>query len=261
MTARRRALTLVLLAGGCFLAAVGGAHLRVELDDPTLASRSVGTPEHGSLEQGHPLPPSGTGYVTYSYLGSALGRQYVHGAVRDLLVEAFAACHKARPDRRFVVGETGWPHGGRFWPHKSHENGLSVDVFMPVRDRAGQARDLPTWPWNRFGYGLELDASGSLGELHIDFDDLALWLVELGARAPAFGLRVRKIIVAPEYVPLLLASPSGHKLGALAGALQRGPGWWRHDEHVHVDLAVSAASGVSGASSAPGASSGHRGRD
>ena len=49
----------------------------------------------------------------------------------------------------------GWPKGGAFWPHRSHENGLSVDVFVPVRDAAGQAREVPTWPWNRFGYGLD----------------------------------------------------------------------------------------------------------
>jgi len=176
--------------------------------------------------------------VTYSYLGAALGRQYVHGAVRDLLVEAFAACVRGRPGRRFVVGETGWPRGGAFWPHQSHENGLSVDVFMPLRDGAGRAREIAAWPWNRFGYGLDFDHEGRLGDLRIDFDDLAALLVELGARAPAFGLRVQRIIVAPELVPLLLASPTGPKMGALGSALQRRPSWWRHDEHAHVDFAL-----------------------
>ena len=234
-TRRRLALVAILVAAG-WLAAVGGAHARVTLDTPTV-SRSTGSPAAGHLENGHPLPPSGYGFVTYSYLGSALGRQYVHGAVRDLLVEAFGACAKARPDRRFVTGETGWPRGGSFWPHHGHENGLSVDVFMPVRDEAGQARALGTWPWNRFGYGLELDAAGKIGDLHVDFDDLGMLLVELGARAPAFGLRVQQIIVAPEYVPLLLASQTGRTMGTLASTLQRKPVWWRHDEHVHVDFA------------------------
>ena len=237
---RRRLAGVVLLVAVSWLAAVAGAHARVSLDTPTV-SRSVGSPAAGHLENGHPLPPSGHGYVTYSYLGSALGRQYVHGAVRDLLVEALAACAKARPDRRFVIGETGWPRGGSFWPHQGHENGLSVDVFMPVRDEAGRAQELGAWPWNRFGYGLELDAAGKIGDLHVDFDDLGMLLVELGARAPAFGLRVQQIIVAPEYVPLLLASPSGRTLGALASTLQRQAVWWRHDEHVHVDFAVSRA--------------------
>lgn len=239
MTARRRlAVAAVLVALG-WLASVAGAHARVAWDEPTV-SRSVGTPASGRLENGHPIPPSGAGFVTYSYLGSALGRQYVHGAVRDLLVEALAACQRLRPDRRFVIGETGWPHGGRFWPHRSHENGMSVDVFLPVRDADGRAQKLGAWPWNRFGYGIDFDAQGRLGDLHVDFDDLGMLLVELGARAPAFGLRVQQILVAPEYVPLLLATPAGRTMGALAGAVQRRPVGWRHDEHVHVDFATGA---------------------
>ncbi len=234
---RRRLLGLFLGGGVAWLAAFAGAHGRVAFDG-TEVSRSVGTPAAGSLTHRHPIPPSGPGYVTYSYLGSALGRQYVHGAVRDLLVEALAASVKTRPDRRFVIGETGWPSGGSFWPHKGHENGLSVDVFVPVRDKEGRARDVSCWPWNRFGYGLEFDREGKLGDLHIDFDDLAGLLAEIGARAPAFGLRVQQIILAPELVPLLLASPTGRTLGALASAIQRQPVWWRHDEHVHVDFAV-----------------------
>jgi penicillin-insensitive murein endopeptidase len=236
VSARRR-LALISVVPCAWLVAVGVAHGRIARDDAS-PSRSVGTPAQGRLEHGHPIPPSGPGFVTYSYLGSALGRQYVHGAVRDLLVEAFAACARDRPNRRFVVGETGWPHGGRFWPHRSHENGLSVDVFMPLRDGAGRARDVAAWPWNEFGYGLDFDAKGKLGDLSIDFDEVALLLTEIDARARAFGLRVQQIIVAPEYVPLILASTSGKRMGGLSGAFQRRPVWWRHDEHVHLDFAV-----------------------
>lgn len=95
-------------------------------------------------------------------------------------------------------------------------------------------------PWNKLGYGLELDAQGRLGDLTIDFDDLARLLSALDEKARARGLRVQRVIVAPEYVPLLLASPSGRKLGALSAAIVRGQVWWRHDEHVHIDFALRA---------------------
>ena len=234
---RGRPARAVLLVGLLWLAALAVAQGRIVYDSP-LVSRSVGTAAQGHLENGHPLPPSGYGFVTYSTLGAALGRQYVHGAVRDLLVEAFAARAKEKPDRRFVVGETGWPQGGSFWPHHGHENGLSVDVFLPLRNDQGQARDVAAWPWNRFGYGLAIDAKGRLGELHVDFDEVALLLVELGARAPAFGLRVQQILLTPEHVPLLLASPAGQKLGSLASLVQRRPATWRQDEPLHVELGV-----------------------
>jgi penicillin-insensitive murein endopeptidase len=227
-----------------WLAAIAGAHARVSLDDDT-PSRSIGTSAEGRLEHGHPMPPRGFGFVTYSHLGAALGRQYVHDSVRDLFVDAFGACARARPDRRFVVGETGWPHGGGFWPHRSHENGMSVDVFMPLRDAAGAPASVPTWPWNRFGYGVDFDDKGKLGDLRIDFDELAALLVEVGARAPSFGLRVSRFIVAPEYVPLILATPTGKTMGRLGALLSRHAAWWRHDEHVHVELAQTAAGAAS----------------
>ncbi|AUX46635.1 uncharacterized protein SOCE26_081410 [Sorangium cellulosum] len=138
------------------------------------------------------------------------------------------------------MGEAGWPRGGPFWPHRSHENGLSVDIFVPLRDGAGRPADVPTYPWNQLGYGVELDAAGRRGDRTLDFDDLARLLSALEEKARSKRLRIHRILLAPEYVPLLLASPAGRKLGALSRAILRVPVWWRHDEHVHIDFAVSA---------------------
>ncbi|WP_437741092.1 penicillin-insensitive murein endopeptidase [Sorangium sp. So ce1504] len=239
-SASRRAWKRLAVAAGLLLVApLVVAHGRVWLDGAA-PSESAGSPARGRLLHGHPLRPSGPGHVTYSYLGASLGRQYVHGAVRDALEEAFAACAAARPGRRFVVGETGHRDGGPFWPHRTHQNGLSVDIFVPLRDGAGRPADVSTYPWNKLGYGLEFDAQGRWGELTIDFDDLARLLSALDEKARPRKLRIQRIILAPEYVPLLLASPAGRKLGSLAGAIPRGPVWWRHDEHVHIDFAFAA---------------------
>ncbi|WP_437965743.1 penicillin-insensitive murein endopeptidase [Sorangium sp. So ce260] len=235
----RLARRLALAAGLLLLAPVVVAHGRVWLDDGA-PSESAGSPAQGRLLHGHAIPPSGPGYVTYSYLGASLGRQYAHGAVRDALREAFAAVSAARPGRRFVVGETGHRRGGPLWPHRTHQNGLSVDIFVPLRDSAGQPADVATYPWNKLGYGLEFDAQGRRGDLTIDFDDLALLLSALDEKARPRGLRIQRIILAPEYVPLLLASPAGRKLGPLAGSILRRQVWWRHDEHAHIDFAIGA---------------------
>jgi penicillin-insensitive murein endopeptidase len=37
-------------------------------------------------------------------------------------------------------------------------------------------------------------------------------------------------------VPLLLSTPSGHRLGALSERITRKPAWVRHDEHFHIDF-------------------------
>jgi penicillin-insensitive murein endopeptidase len=216
-------------------AAVGVAWLRVAVEggDP---SRSSGTVAQGRLEHGRPMRPWGPGYVTYSFLGAALGRQYVHGAVRDALEASFAAVASHEPRRAFVVGETGWPAGGQFRPHRTHQNGLSIDIFMPLVDGAGAPATPGTWPWNKLGYGLEFDAEGRLGSLRIDFEALAGLLRELQTQATARGLVIQRVMIAPEYVPLLLAMPSGRQLGTLADVLSRWPAWVRHDEHFHVDF-------------------------
>jgi penicillin-insensitive murein endopeptidase len=162
----------------------------------------------------------------------------VNGSVADALAAAFAASAEREPRHTFVVGETGWPGGGRFRPHRTHQNGLSVDVFMPVADAQGEPAKLGTWPWNKFGYGLELDASGRMGTLRIDFEGLAAFLRELQVQASKRGLAIQKVIIAPEYVPLLLATPSGQQLGVIADILSRRPAWVRHDDHIHVEFAV-----------------------
>ncbi len=127
-------------------------------------SASTGTPVRGSLQDGVSLPVDGDGFVTYSRLGNWLGRQYVNSRVRDTLGAAFKALHARHPDRVFVVGETGLQKGGRFRPHRSHQNGLSVDVFMPVRNGQGERVLMPTAAWQKFGYSLEFDTEGKGGE-------------------------------------------------------------------------------------------------
>jgi len=49
----------------------------------------------------------------YSRLESLLGRTTVHSAVRAAVLDACAEVHEQHPELRFVVGETGWPRGGR----------------------------------------------------------------------------------------------------------------------------------------------------
>lgn len=200
-------------------------------------STSLGTPAHGSLQNGVSLPPAGDGFVTYSTLGNWLGRQYVNSRVRDTLFAAFGALHSAQPDRTYVVGETGLRNGGRFRPHRSHQNGLSVDVLMPLRSSSGARMLMPTNAWQKFGYSMEFDAEGRAEGMAIDFASLAEFLAELKRQAPAHGLTIERIIVAPEYVDRVL-SAGGRDLGSLSGLFMRRPAWVRHDEHVHVDFKV-----------------------
>ncbi|WP_232287263.1 penicillin-insensitive murein endopeptidase [Anaeromyxobacter dehalogenans] len=243
MTRFRFTMLVAAVAVAAFPATLAVAWVRV-LADGNTPSRVFGTVARGSIEHAHVIPPWGPGYVTYSFLGAALGRQYVDGRVRDTLLASFAARSRAEGGRRFVVGETGWPGGGRFRPHRSHQNGMAVDVFVPLRTRRGDAAEIGTWPWNTFGYGLEFDHRGERDDRRIDFEALAALLLEVDGQATRHGLRVGRVILAPEFVPLVLDTPSGRRLDRLGDRITRKPAWVRHDEHVHLDFERSGAAGV-----------------
>lgn len=199
-------------------------------------SRSTGTPSAGTLLHGKRLPSDGPNFQAYSRLAALLGRNALHGTIRSVVLDAYAAVAARDSSLTFVYGETGWPGGGSFAPHRTHRNGLSVDFMAPVRDAAGRPVPLPTAPWTRFGYDLEFDASGAGRGLRIDFEAMALHLEALERAARARGSRIELLILAPEYHRLLWQTTAGRRLAGRVPVLP-GAAWVRHDEHYHVDFA------------------------
>ena len=200
-------------------------------------SRCFGTPAHGRLENGVQLPRSGANFSAYSALAGPLGRTHVHEQVRDVVVAAYGAMEKVAPGKVFVYGETGAQRGGPFKPHRSHENGLSVDFMVPVLDAAGKSVPLPTHAANRFGYGIEFDTQARFEGLRIDFEAMAEHLVQLHQAARGAGIDVGRVIFTPAFLPRLFATTRGPYLQAHLRFMQR-EAWVRHDEHYHLDFDV-----------------------
>lgn len=141
------------------------------------------------------------------------------------------------PDKLFVYGETGWPAGGRFQPHRTHQNGLSVDFMVPVIDKTGKSIRLPTSPFNQFGYGIEFDRMGQASELQIDFEAMAEHLYALNLAASQRGSGISLVIFDPVLMPKLFQTARGAYLKRTLPFI-KGPAWVRHDEHYHIDFAV-----------------------
>jgi murein endopeptidase len=108
-------------------------------------SRALGRPDQGRLTGGVQLPAEGTHFVTVDPVRRASPspgwrRWGTNRLVRVLLQVAgeHAAANPGAP--RLVVGDLSRPKGGRFGPefggdgHRSHQNGLDVDVYYPRRD-------------------------------------------------------------------------------------------------------------------------------
>lgn len=200
-------------------------------------SRCFGTVTRGRLEGGVQLPASGPNFAAASPASVAEGSTYVHATVAAIVLAAYEALAQETPQSRFLYGETGWAHGGPFRRHHSHQNGLSVDFFVPVRDLRGEPALLPVAGDSRRGYGLQFDARGRLGKYAIDFDAMAEHLVQLDAAARARGVGIAVVIFDPRLLARLLATRHGDYLRSNL-PFTYGDSEVRHDEHYQVDFAV-----------------------
>jgi len=95
----------------------------------TEPSKCYGTTSKGSISNAVKLPGSGINYTGYSSAARIAGRTYVHSEVNKIIVESYKSLETTEPDKVYKYAETGLKTGGKFKPHKTHQNGLSVD-FM-----------------------------------------------------------------------------------------------------------------------------------
>ncbi|MFO1250242.1 MAG: penicillin-insensitive murein endopeptidase [Inhella sp.] len=188
----------------------------------------------GRIEGAVQLPLDGPNFRAYSTLAATLGRTHVHEQVAAVLAQSFARLQRERPELQFVYGETGKRHGGPMPPHRTHQNGLSVDLFVPVRDAQGRSVPLPTPVGLRFGYDIEFDAQGRWQDYRIDFEALAAWLRALHEAAQAQNAPLVRVILEPAYQARVIAIDPGLK----ELPWMKGKPWVRHDEHVHLDFGV-----------------------
>ena len=110
------------------------------------ASNAVGKPFGGRLKDSVQLPAEGRDFVTWDSpkrrSPSRGWRRFGTDRLIRVVLKVAAEYRAANPDApRMVVGDLSRPNGGPFGPrygglgHRSHQNGLDVDVFYPRRDR------------------------------------------------------------------------------------------------------------------------------
>jgi murein endopeptidase len=125
--------------------------------DPPIAwraSRAIGKPFAGRLEDGVQLPAEGRDFWTYDWgLQTSPNRSWrrwgTDRLVRTLLdvLAAFRAANPGAP--RIGVADLSRTHGGRFGAnfgglgHASHQNGLDADVLYPRIDRLERRAEAP----------------------------------------------------------------------------------------------------------------------
>lgn len=203
----------------------------------SVESICYGTTSKGSLKDGVKLPSEGKNFEGYSSIAAIAGRTYVHTSVRDIIVGAYKRLEKMEPSKIYKYAETGFKGGGQFNPHKTHQNGLSVDFMTPVLDDKQISVHLPTHPFNKFGYNIEFDNDDKYEDYSIDYVALAAHIVALHKESEKLGLEIWRVIFDPQLQTNLLTTKYGDYLKANI-QFSKKRSWVRHDEHFHVDFSV-----------------------
>lgn len=200
-------------------------------------STCYGTTKKGRIENAVKLPDSGANFVSYGNIPELAGRTYVHSKVRDVIISAYESLAKEQPGKVFKYAETGTERGGKFWPHKTHQNGLSVDHMVPVLDEQGNSVHLPTNPLNEYGYAIEFDEHGRYEGYRIDFEALGALIVALHKSALRHGTGIWRVLFVPSLQPQLYKTRYGDYIRANI-TIPTKRSWRPHDEHIHVDFVV-----------------------
>lgn len=114
----------------------------------------VGWPYDGRLEGGVPLRPEGATFFTWDPIRRSfpnrLSRRYGTDRLVYGIERVLASYARANPGAaRVGIGDLSRPGGGPFGSdlgglgHRSHQNGLDVDIYYPRRDRAERPPSSP----------------------------------------------------------------------------------------------------------------------
>ena len=200
-------------------------------------SKCFGRTSNGRLENGVRLPLSGENFISYSTVLSYAGRTYVHSAVKDIMIDSYSNLNSELPEKIYKYGETGFKNGGKFKPHKTHTNGLSVDFFTPMNDVENRSRHLPTTISNKFGYNIELKGNGEYKNLKIDYEAMAAHVASLHKSSVKRGFDLWRVIFDPQLRPPLYETAYGDYLKMFV-SFSKKRSWVTHDDHNHVDFKI-----------------------
>lgn len=218
----RRVLKSILMIGGLFAATyLPSVYMQSAGSGP---AQCFGTAANGHVSGARQIKPSPA--RVYCWACQQALRTFAHAPVAQAVEAAYNDMAEHFPETDWVLGEVGWPWGGRIAPHKTHRNGTSVDFMVPLEN----GKSFPSSAWNRFGYDLAFDAKGQGDAGQINFEAVGAHLMALEARSRENGGRIRRVILAPDLQDNL---PAGLRRKF---AFNAAPSWVRHDDHYHVDF-------------------------
>lgn len=208
------------------------------------SSKSVGKVNNGSLVNGVKFNYKKDNISYFSFTSYyILHRSYVHEKVKKITLNAYENLNKKHPKQKWGIMECSRPKGGKMKPHRTHQNGTSIDFMTPLKwvDSNKQYRGrahLGVWH-----YLLNFDKDGYLNKyknVQIDFNILAEHILALQKAAKKEGWKIKKVILKINLKDNLFKSVAGKKLkkSGIYFAQYLTPMVDNvHDDHYHIDFA------------------------
>jgi penicillin-insensitive murein DD-endopeptidase len=206
----------------------------------SLPSICHGTEAGGSMEHGKLLPFQGENYRCYDTGSYFEGHEFVSDKMMNTLLNSYAELKTTAPGRMWCYMETGLQNGGPIPGHRTHQNGRSADLMVPLMKDS-----VPYYGFDSIGgwhYRLVFDDKGRYindSTIAIDFNLLALQVLSLDKHARKQGMHVKKVILMLELKDEFYATPNGKKVKSkgiyFAMNLPEGTNK-QHDDHIHVDI-------------------------
>lgn len=206
-------------------------------DTPSISTGSV---SNGKLLNGKLFPFFGPNFSYFDAQSYLAGRGFIHSSIRDIVLESYKELEIESPERHFYIMECANKHGGKIYPHRTHQNGTSVDFMMPKLKDGNPYTELDKLGADH--YWLSFNNDGKYSEdisVEIDFNLIARHILILNDKAKVHGYKVSKVIIKIEFKDELFNTEYGkllkssgiyvvQNLSPLINSL--------HDEHYHLDF-------------------------
>ncbi len=200
----------------------------------------MNTVSNGSLINGALFPFRGVNFQYFDTISYLNGRAFLNSKVKSIILNTYKEFETLESDRFFYIMECSNQHGGQMKPHRTHQNGLSVDFMMPLKKNK-----IPFYELDLIGvnhYLLSFDNYGRYSkdpDVVIDFDLVAKHILLLNQNAKKKGFKISKVIIKIELKDELYNSKYGQELKesgiyivkALSPLINS-----LHDDHYHIDF-------------------------
>lgn len=208
----------------------------------SLPSISVGSVSEGSIKNAKLIPFSGENYQYFDRWSYLNGRAFLNGKVLKAVLRTYEVLNQQLPNRGFKIMECSHQEGGKLFPHRTHQNGLSIDFMMPLTKGGRAYYELDDKGIKH--YLLDFDNSGKYNKdaaVSIDFNLVAKHILELNRQANKEGLKIVKVIIKIELKDDLFNTKYGKVLKNSGIYIVKGltPKINElHDDHYHIDFGV-----------------------